>query len=570
MRIRKKHPGINRPWLVAGLVPCALLAMVLPAAAVHATGKSATGKSATGKSAASSQSATASTPDRDWDSAGSWPMWQYNLSGSRFAPRTPINPGNVGQLTEKWAFTFPRIPGVFPGSQPAVVGNRLFVGSTDAKFYALNATTGATLWSYDLTAVAGPATDTNPDPVRDGPAVVRNTVYFGDSRGYLFALNARTGALRWATLLDTTNPDVELTGSPIVYRGLVYIGVSNKEAGYQQEDLNYPCCTARGEEMAVNAATGAVVWRHYTVPPATAVGTWPSGATEYGPSGVSVWDSPAIDPADGLLFIGTGQNYTGSTSDANSVLALNLRTGATVWQYQTEPSDTYTSICDYPQYASYCPGAGTGTAHDWDVSSGPNLFRVDGQTILGVGNKAGVYSAFDARTGKLLWSDALTTNPNTEGGDSGIEWGTSFDGHSIYVATWNANPGTLYALNPATGAIEWQTPAPANGCSTGGAVGQLGCAPAFTPAVTSSPGLVYEGGVDGKMYIFSSATGQILWSYDTVRPFQGVNGTPGYGESVSGLGGAVVANGMVYVQSGYYPLFASNDGTVLLAFGLPH
>jgi glucose dehydrogenase len=141
------------------------------AAAVHATGKSATGKSA-----ASSHSATASTPDRDWDSAGSWPMWQYNLSGSRFAPRTPINPGNVGQLTEKWAFTF---------------------------------------------------------PVRDGPAVVRDTVYFGDSRGYLFALNARTGALRWATLLDTTNPDVELTGSPIVCRGLVYIGVSNKEAGYQ-------------------------------------------------------------------------------------------------------------------------------------------------------------------------------------------------------------------------------------------------------------------------------------------------------------------------------------------------
>jgi polyvinyl alcohol dehydrogenase (cytochrome) len=61
-----------------------------------------------------------------------------------------------------------------------------------------------------------------------------------------------------------------------------------------------------------------------------------------------------------------------------------------------------------------------------------------------------------------------------------------------------------------------------------------------------------------------------LACYDTVRQFQGVNGTPGYGESVSGLGGAVVANGMVYVQSGYYPLFASNDGTVLLAFGLPH
>jgi polyvinyl alcohol dehydrogenase (cytochrome) len=559
MLIRKKHPGVNRPWLLAGLVPCALLATVLPASAVHATGQSA----------ASGEQTAASTAARGWDTGDSWPMWQYNLYGSRFAPRTPVNPGNVGELTEKWAFTFPRIPGVFPGSQPAVVGGRLYVGSTDAKFYALDATTGATLWSYDLESVAGPATAANPDPVRDGPAVVRNTVYFGDSRGYLFALNARTGTLRWATLLDTTNPDVELTGSPIVYLGLVYIGVSNKEAGYQQQDLNYPCCTARGEEVAVDAETGAVVWRHYTVPPAQAVGTWPSGATEYAPSGVSVWDSPAIDPAAGLLFIGTGQNYTGSTSDADSVLALDLRTGATVWQYQTESTDTYTSICDLPQYASYCPGAATGTAHDWDVSSGPNVFRVGGRTIVGVGNKAGVYTALDALTGKLLWSDPLTPNPGTEGGSSGIEWGTSFDGHSIYVATWDANPGTLYALDPATGAVQWQTAAPADGCSTGGAASQPYCTPGFTPAVTSSPGLVYEGGVDGKLYVFSSATGQILWSYDTVRQFQGVNGVPGYGESVSGIGGAVVANGMVYVQSGYYPFFASNEGTVLLAFGLP-
>jgi polyvinyl alcohol dehydrogenase (cytochrome) len=198
------------------------------------------------------------------------------------------------------------------------------------------------------------------------------------------------------------------------------------------------------------------------------------------------------------------------------------------------------------------------------------VFHLGGRTIVGVGNKEGVYTALNALTGKPLWSDALTPDADQEGGNGGIQWGTSYDGQRIYVATWNANPGTLYALNPATGAIEWQTPAPASGCTTGGAAGQIGCAPAFTPAVTSSPGLVYEGGVDGKMYVFSAATGQILWSYDTVREFRGVNGQPGFGEAISGLGGAVVANGMLYVQSGYYPLFASQEGTVLLAFALPH
>lgn len=503
------------------------------------------------------------------DSPQSWATWQKDLSGSRYASaETAVTPQNVGQLTVKWAFTFPRIPGVFPGSQPAVAGTTLYVGSTDAKVYALNATTGATQWSFDLTAVAGPATDAHPDPVRDGPAVADGSVFFGDSRGYLYAVDQATGQLKWATLLDTMNPDAKITGSPLVQGGKVFIGVSNTEDGFQASNLSYPCCTAQGQVVAVSEWTGAVTWRHYTVPQPRAVGTWPSGATEYAPSGVSVWDSPVVDPQTGTLYVGTGQNYTGATSEADSILALNVNTGQVKWQYQAQP-DTYTSVCDNPQDAAYCPSAANGTNHDWDFSTSPNLFQVGGTTVLGIGEKSGVYRAFNAANGKLLWSDSLVANANAEGGSGGIIWGSSYDGQNLYVATWFANPGVLYALNPATGAIGWRTPSPPNGCSTGGAAGQQSCVPGFTPAVTSSPGLVFEGNADGKMYAFSSATGDVLWSYDTVQQFQGVNGAPGHGESLSGLGGAVVANGMVYVQSGYYPLSASSEGTVLLAFGLP-
>jgi len=506
---------------------------------------------------------TADLADSDWAS------WQKNLSGSRYAAgETAITPQDVGSLQLKWAFTFPRIPGVFPGSQPAVVDGTLYVGSTDAKLYALDAKTGATEWAFDLTQVTGPVTNAHPDPVRDGPTVSGGAVFFGDSRGYLYAVDRYTGKLEWATLLDTTNPDVRITGSPVVFGGRVYVGVSNQEAGYQQHNLNYPCCTARGELVAVNASDGAVVWRHYTVPPATAVGTWPSGATEYAPSGVSIWGTPVIDPANRTIYVGTGNNYTGATGEADSVLALNLDTGAVRWQYQAQP-DTFTSICDEPQYPGYCPSAANGTDHDWDFGASPNLIRVDGREILGIGGKNGVYRAFDANTGQLLWSRALTADPNMNGGNAGIQWGTSYDGHYLYVATWDANPGTLYALDPATGATVWQTPGPLDGCSTGGAAGQPSCGLAFTPAVSSSPGLVFEGNADGKEYAFSTATGQLLWQYDTVREFQGVNGLPGHGESISGIGGAVIAGGMVYIQSGYYPLFTSSEGTVLLAFGLP-
>ncbi len=542
-------------WLMCSVVLCAALVAVPQ-----------------GTRAAVAQPSAGQVPVRpgpDRPEPADWATWQKDLSGSRYASgETSINRDTVGSLAVKWAFTFPRIPGVYPGSQPAVVDGTLYVGSTDAKVYALDARTGATRWVYDLTPVAGPWTAAHPDPVRDGPAVADGTVYFGDSRGYLFAVSQYTGRLRWATLLDTVNPDVRITSSPIVFRGRVYVGVSNQEGAYQVFNLNYPCCTARGELVAVDARTGAIAWRHYTVPPAQPVGSWPSGATEYAPSGGSVWATPVIDPASRTIFVGTAQNYTGTEGETDSVLAVDTGTGKVRWSYKAQ-TDTYTNICGFPQYPGYCPGAANGTDHDWDFSSNGNLFRSGGREVLGIGEKNGVYRAFDAATGTLLWSRSLSARPDAPGGNSGIQWGTSYDGRRLYVATWLDVPhGTVYALDPATGAILWQTPGPLDGCSTGGGATSPGCTLAFTPAVTSSPGLVFEGSGDGKMYAFSSATGELLWQYDTVRDFSGVNGVTGHGESVSGLGGAVVVNGMVYVQSGYYPISSSPEGTVLLAFGL--
>ena len=494
---------------------------------------------------------------------GNWATWQHDLYGSRYNPAEHvITPATAADLKLKWAFAYPFVPnGVMAKSQPAVVNGVVYFGSPDAKFYALDARTGKTRWVFDLSTVAPIVGDAS---VWDGPAVVNGKVYFGDHRGYLYSVDAATGKLIWATKVDA-HPMAIFTSSPLYFDGRIYVGISSSESAV---DANYPCCTFRGSLVAVNARTGTVDWRYYTVPQPRQVGTWPSGAAEFAPSGGAVWSTPAIDPGTRTLYVGTGQNYTGTTGDSDSVLALDTTNGAVRWKQQMTHPDTWRLLCRIPGDDGYCPGNATGTALDFDLGSMPNIFRANGRTLVGIGQKTGIYHVFDARTGQIVWQRQLS-EATANSGISGVQWGAAYDGKKLYVATWEASPGVLYALNPADGAIVWQTPNPSDGCSWGGAALYPSlCVLGHTPAVTASPGLVYEGSTDGKMRVYSSATGAVLWQYDTVREFTGVNGLVGTGSSLSGNGGAVVSNGMMFVQSGYYPFYPTDKGYVLLAFGL--
>ena len=118
--------------------------------------------------------------------------------------------------------------------------------------------------------------------------------------------------------------------------------------------------------------------------------------------------------------------------------------------------------------------------------------------------------------------------------------------------------GGLTALNPANGEKVWYTaPAP---CPPG----SKHCSPGQSAALTAVPGVVFSGSLDGHLRGFASETGQVVWDFNTVRDFQTVNGVPGNGGSLDGPG-AVVANGMLFVNSGY-PRFGGMPGNVLLAF----
>jgi polyvinyl alcohol dehydrogenase (cytochrome) len=496
--------------------------------------------------------------------AGDWPGWQKDLRGTRYnAAETVITPATVAGLKLKWSFVFPEMGDRAHGSQPAVVGHTLYVGWGDGRIYSLDARTGETRWVSEAAAKAGVST---------GVAVADGKVIYGDGQGSLYALDAGTGRQLWAVRLGE-HESASISSSPLVFDGNVYVGVANsEEAG--ASDPGYPCCTARGQFVSVSLATGNVRWRRYTMPPAERAGSWPSGEAKYAPAGAGVWSSPAVDPVSRTVFYGTGNSFTGTSGpgeDNDSVFGLDADTGAVRWKQQINHPDVWTVGCIRPFErhlpVEHCAGMDDGTNNDWDFGSSPNVFTVNGRTLVGIGQKSGIYHAFDATTGQIVWQRQLGVAQHN-GGSMGILWGTASDGRRLYAATWMGKPGTLFGLNPATGEILWRTPNPADGCTTGGAAAHGdACHLAHMSAVTATPGLVYEGSMDGKIRIYRAEDGEILWQYDTVREFTGVNHATGPGGAIAGRGGAVVAHGMLYVQSGYFSWFGMT-GRVLLAFGL--
>lgn len=508
------------------------------------------------------------------DSSASWGRDPLN---SRFNPFARINRQNVNQLQLKWTFVFP--DGVTSASsQPAVVGDTVYVGGWNAKVYALNRETGAIRWIYDTAtftgSIAGGGTQLpiGANAVRDAPAYSNGKLYFGDVVGNTYALNAHTGAFLWARKLDQHFTS-RIVGSPIVFRNRVFIGLSSVESGYPI-DPTYPCCTFRGKLVALDANTGAEAWHYYTVEQAQPTGFNSIGTPQFGPAGAAVWSTPAIDPFTNTIYFGTGQNYSNpASSRSDSLIALNLNTGAERWVKQLKPNDTWNLSCN-PENIGLPPGAGpncptlNSNDKDYDVQSPNIFFAVIGnqlRKLIGVGQKSGVYHALDAATGAIVWQRQLSVGGI--GGLAGIQWGTSWDGERIYVATHDANPGTLFALNPSNGQVIWSKPNPANGCD--GKPGRPQCRLALPAATTTVPGVVFQGSWDGHLRAHDSRNGNILWQFDTYRSYLGVNGLTGQGGSINGAGAMVVGE-MVFVNSGYsaFGPGTSLPGNVLLAFSL--
>jgi polyvinyl alcohol dehydrogenase (cytochrome) len=519
--------------------------------------------------------------------AQDWSMGGQNLNNWRNQSTTGITSQNVGGLKTRWVF--PTQGGVV--TTPAVANGLVYFADLGGNFYAVNGTTGVQVWTQQIqywTGISG-------DYSRNDPVIYNNMVLLGDQGGKLatwngstgqligpgarvMAVDIATGTLIWATQVEAFASAV-ITGSPIVYNNVVYVGVASAEESLAATQ-GFPCCVSRGSLVALNAQTGQKIWQTYMVPD--------NSGLLGGYSGGAVWSTtPVIDPKRNSIYVGTGNNYsvpaavkaciqanpgnkncTDPTDYFDSVMALDLNTGQIKWAYRALSYDAWNDACLFNAAGvGNCPSP-EGSDYDFG-GSGPNLFTVQNTVqkksgshdVLGIGEKSGIYWALNPDTGSILWN----TQVGPGSGLGGIEWGTATDGIRVYVpiANWyiityalqsngaKVNGGSWAALDPAAGRFLWQTATPGK-CSTAVPNVAQGCA-ALGP-VSVANGVVFGGSMDTNtanptMFALDAKSGKILWSF---VPGSSVNAGP-----------AIVGN-YVYWGSG-----SSNTGSFkLFAFSI--
>jgi len=498
-----------------------------------------------------------------------WNGWGGGLSQHRFQPAAmaQLSPDQVPKLKLKWAFGFPGDTRVY--AQPTVVGGRIFVGSAGRRVYSLDAKSGCIYWIFDADF-----------PVRTAITIGRreggSVAYFGDQHANAYAVDAATGKQVWNTHVDE-HPDAIITGAPTLAAGRLYVPVSSYEE-LSGADPNYPCCKFRGSVSALDAASGKVIWKSYTIAESPRpVRKNKQGGQLWGPSGAGVWSSPTIDEKKHAIYVTTGDSYSdpaARTSDA--FLAFDMDTGKLLWSRQMTANDAFTVDCLAPVKTNCAEANGP----DYDFGSSPILVDLpNGRRALIAGQKSGVVHAVNPdQQGEVLWQVRIGKGSAL----GGVQWGSAADGANVYVAlsdvkfspvpegTPGARPspigpvaldpqagGGLFALNLATGERVWHMPN--TGCNN-----QPGCSPAQSAAVTVIPGVVFSGSMDGHLRAYSTADGRIMWDINTAHDYDTVNGVKGTGGSIDGPG-PVIVGGMLYTNSGY-GFVGGTPGNVLLAF----
>ena len=501
--------------------------------------------------------ACTSTPPFDPSKGPQWNGWGVDVTNQRFQPaaQAGLTADQVPKLKLKWAFGFPNANSA--RGLPTIVGGRVFVGSMSGTVYALDAKSGCVIWTFK--AQSGVRAGVVIGPRAGSPG--KYVAYLGDGRANAYALDAATGEQIWTRSLED-HKSANITGTPTLYEGRLFVPIASIEEGSGMNP-KYECCTFRGSLVALDAATGSLLWKTYTISAeAKPIGKNSVGTTRWGPSGGGVWSSPTVDIKRKVVYAATGNMYTEPqqpTSDA--IMAFDLDTGSVKWTSQVTAKDIFIVGCGGPQNGANCPPA-EDLGPDFDFGNAPILVkRPDGQDVIVAGQKSGVGWAFDPdKKGAVVWQYRAGKGSAL----GGLEFGSAVDATQAYFAvsdTLGGTPGGLHAVKLATGERAWYTAPETPKCGTG-----RGCNNAILAAITVIPGVVFTGSNDGAVRGYATKDGSLLWEFDTNRPFDTVNGVPAKGASISGPG-PVIAGGMLYINSGYGAL-GGRPGNVLLAFGI--
>jgi polyvinyl alcohol dehydrogenase (cytochrome) len=484
--------------------------------------------------------------------------------------RHGLPPAAVARLELKWAFGLPYTSSAY--GQPTVVDGRVFIGSDSGYLYSIDAATGCVHWSFQ--AQAGLRSTPMLGAVKRGSNQL--AAFFGDIRGNAYAVDASSGKLLWKTRVDP-HPLARITAGVTVYEGRVYVAVASLEEP-ESASVNYRCCTIRGLVAVLDAATGKEIWKTYTIPEEPSERQNDAGIKFLGPSGAGIWGPITIDPKRQAVYVSTGNAFSApDLGRSNAVMAMDINTGKVLWVTQAMHGDVWHTGCPQgpsaaghpPRSAHRRPGppppARGGPARgqpdnyycpdekenpDWDFSAGTILVdQPNGRSLVLAGQKSGAVWALDPdNKGKVVWYSDISRGQILFGGAADEEQG--------YFAM-RGTYGGLVAIRLRDGLERWYADIPPQE--------SMSQHPGISAAVSVIPGSVFIGGLDGMVRAFSSFDGRPIWQYNTAKDFETINGVAARGGSI-GSAGVTIANGMVYVTSGYTGFQNGRPGNVLLAF----
>jgi alcohol dehydrogenase (cytochrome c) len=507
--------------------------------------------------------------------------WGLGTQGQRYSPLTDVNAKSIGKLTPVWSMSFGGEKQRGQESQPLVHNGKMFVTASYSRIFALDAKTGKKLWKYEHRLPEGimPCCDV----INRGAALYDNLVIFGTLDAQLVALDQTTGKVVWREKIDDYAAGYSYSAAPLIADGLLLTGVSGGEFGVVGR------VEARDPKTGKMVWTRPVVEGHMGYKDGkengisgTTNATWPGDTWKSG--GAATWLGGTYDAKTGLAYFGTGNPgpwnshlRKGDNLYSTSTVAIDVKSGQIKWSYQNTPNDAWdfdgvnefiTFDMDGKRVGAkadrngyfYVNDAATGkllnafpfvTKTTWangiDLKTGrPNFVPENrpgdptGPGGDGAKGKA-VFAAPGFLGGKNQMPMAYSPKTNLFYVPSN-EWGmeiwnepvTYKKGAAYLGAGFTIKPlyddyiGSLRAVNPKTGKIEWEV---------------KNEAPLWGGVLVAGD-LVFWGTPEGYLKAADAKSGKVVWQFQTgsgivAPPITWKEGNDQYVSVVSGWGGAV-------------------------------
>jgi alcohol dehydrogenase (cytochrome c) len=460
-----------------------------------------------------------------------WLHYGRDYEGTRYSPLTQINKDNVSDLVPKWNLSFGVIGA--QDSQVMAVNGRLYVTSSQNLAFGLDGTTGDILWKYQRALPGDLGSKLCCGSVNRGVAVYKDKVYMATLDTHMVALDNNTGEVVWEKKLGDYKTGEILTSMPMVINGMIVIGNSGGDLGANP-----------GTVYALDADTGELIWKTYTVPMTGKEKIAKSWAGDsWKTAGGTPWLPPTYDKKTGYILYGVGNptpDFDGSSRKGDnlytgSTVAIDPKDGKIVNHFQYTPHDVWDYdgtneailIKDKQDRDTYLHADRNGHLYsinsktmkcNWVVpmqranwvksfddncrpTVNPDKVPTEGKITTDIaptlgGGKEWHPAAYSKRTG-MVYVPVIDMSMDLEAKKQEFKPGQWFLGTN----TLRLHPGAGYlkAFNATTGELEWMRSQ--NVPATGGVLATAG-------------GLVFNGDAEGFFRAIKDDTGETLFEYN--------------------------------------------------------